>query len=195
MSSKTLKLYHTSSAVIESPDVNYGRRNADFGGGFYTSDSAEFSRKWASERKAVVNRYTLDLTGLNVRRFERDSEWFDYIFKNRAGYADAFADADVIIGPIANDTIYDTFGIITSGLLGGADALRLLEVGKEYTQINIKSEKAAAQLKWEGGQTLGAEEIAASRSEVRAEEAEFREAFLNALKGLDCYAEIMDIIS
>lgn len=195
MSSEILKLYHTSSAVIESPDVNYGRRNADFGGGFYTSDSAEFSRKWASERKAVVNRYTLDLTGLNVRRFERDEKWFDYIFKNRTGYADTLVDADVIIGPIANDTIYDTFGIITSGLLGAGDALKLLAVGKEYTQINIKSEKAAAQLKWEGSAALGTDELTASRNEVRAEEAEFREAFLSTLRKLDCYAEIMDIIS
>ena len=39
---------------------------------------------------------------------------------------DTLQSADVIIGPIANDTIYDTFGIITSGFLTHHQAKRLL---------------------------------------------------------------------
>ena len=42
-----MKLYHTSSKKIDRPDVDYGRRNADFGGGFYLSDCIDFAKKWA----------------------------------------------------------------------------------------------------------------------------------------------------
>ncbi|MBQ9517253.1 MAG: DUF3990 domain-containing protein [Eubacterium sp.] len=190
-----MKLYHTSNLELKNPDVNYGRRNADFGGGFYLSDNPEFSQKWASDQKSIVNEYTLDLTGLAVKRFSLDAEWFKYISQNRAGFPDAYGDTDVIIGPIANDTLYDTYGIITSGLVSSEDSLKLLSVGKRYVQLNIKTEKAAAQLRWEGAKQLSTEEIAASQNALRAEEKEFREAFWSALSELDNFAEIEAILS
>ena len=195
MDNTVLKLYHTSALELPHPDVNYGRRNADFGGGFYLSDSREFAQKWASERKATVNEYTLDLSGLNVKRFDLNAEWFDYIAANRAGKPDAHADADVIIGPVANDTLYDTYGIITSGMVSPADSLRLLSVGKRYTQINVKSERAAVQLSWHGAKVLTEAEIAASFDAVRAEEQAFRKAFWAALEKLENFAEIEAMLS
>ncbi|MBQ3385479.1 MAG: DUF3990 domain-containing protein [Erysipelotrichaceae bacterium] len=29
-------LYHTSNQIIENPDIHHGRKNADFGWGFFT---------------------------------------------------------------------------------------------------------------------------------------------------------------
>ncbi len=190
-----MKLYHTSSLELRSPDVDYGRKNADFGGGFYLSDNVEFSKKWSGNGKTIVNIYTLDLSGLKVKRFERDGEWFNYITKNRFARGDEYADTDVIIGPIANDTLYDTYGIIFSGLLTSEEALSLLKVGKQYTQINVKTKKAASQLKWEGAQILSDEEISLSRAKVREEEAEFRSNFDRELTKVERYAEIEEILS
>ncbi|MBE6835146.1 MAG: DUF3990 domain-containing protein [Ruminococcaceae bacterium] len=190
-----MKLYHTSNTEICFPDVNYGRKNADFGGGFYLTDNLEFAGKWSSTRKPVVNSYTLDLTGLNVKRFRRDKEWFEYISSNRAGLKDKFAEADVIIGPIANDTLYDTYGIIISSLLTGDEALRLLKVGNQFTQITLKTEKAVSQLEWNGSRQLKKEEIDLSKTNVKTEEAEFQGAFKNALKELENYETIKDILS
>ena len=195
MEAKVLKLWHTSSIELKEPDVNYGRRNADFGGGFYLSDNPEFARKWANDRKAVLNEYSLDLTGLTVKHFSLNEEWFDYISDNRFGKEDLFGDTDVIIGPIANDTLYDTYGIITSGLVTASDSLKLLSVGKRYVQLNVKTEKAAAQLKWEGSRQLTPDEIEASANAVRAEEKEFREAFWNTLRELENFSEIEDMLS
>ena len=192
---KKLKLYHTSNIELKNPDVNYGRRNADFGGGFYLSDSLEFAEKWASERESVVNEYSLDLEGLSIKRFSLDEEWFKYISKNRAGYKDDFGDADIIIGPIANDTLYDTYGIITSGLVSREDSLKLLSVGKRYIQLNVKTEKAAKNLEWNGSRVLTKEEIAASSDALRAEGKEFREAFWAALSELENFEEIDRILS
>ncbi len=33
-----MKLYHTSFSIIENPDIYFGKKNADFGQGFYLSD-------------------------------------------------------------------------------------------------------------------------------------------------------------
>ena len=190
-----MKLYHTSTLELKNPDINYGRRNADFGGGFYLSDSLEFARKWANDKKNCVNFYTLDLSGLNIKRFERDEEWFDYIANNRVGNKDKYSDYDVVIGPVANDTLFDTYGIIFSGLISGEDALKLLKVGKQFTQINIKSEKAASHLIWNGSEILQPDEIINSKTLLHSEEAEFRKAFEAAIKELKNYEEINEILS
>ena len=89
-----LLLYHTGYQEIREPDIRHGRKNADFGQGFYRSDDGAFSRRWARTRKGqttFLNRYTLDLTGLNVMRFDRNRAWYDYVFANRAGREDALA--------------------------------------------------------------------------------------------------------
>ncbi|MCR4617508.1 MAG: DUF3990 domain-containing protein [Lachnospiraceae bacterium] len=140
-----MKLFHTSDIIIKDPDIFHGRKNADFGQGFYLSPDYEFCKRWAS-KDAYINEYEFDTEGLDIVRLSRDSGWFDYIFANRR-FNDTL-DADVIIGPIANDTIYDTFGILSSGFLDPADALKLLLIGPEYTQVSIKSEKAKSHLKW-----------------------------------------------
>lgn len=192
---ETLKLYHTGAEEIKEPDVNYGRRNADFGGGFYLSDSLEFASKWAGTNAKYINYYTLDLDELNVKRFDHSEEWFEYISKNRLGIKDSMAQYDVIIGPIANDTLYDTYGIITSGLLKSEDAIKLLKVGKKYYQINVKTEKAASKLKWEKSVILNDDEIKKSKEAVRKESEEFTEAFSKALSELDDFKEIDEMLS
>lgn len=181
---RTLRLYHAGYQIIREPDTRYGRKNADFGQGFYLSDNEEFSRRWARERKDAenwLNRYELCLDGLNIKQFKRDAEWFDYIFANRRGYDDRFSDYDVIVGPIANDTIYDTMGILTSGLLGREHALRLLLLGPAYEQTVIKTEKALSALRFDGAVRLTAEEIAEHRETVRQEEQAYQEQLSQTL--------------
>ena len=56
------------------------------------------------------------------------------MYDNRNHKADKIS-ADVIIGPIANDIIYDVMGITTSGILPKEDAKKLLMIGDEYKQI------------------------------------------------------------
>lgn len=175
-----LALFHTGFSEIRTPDLTVGRKNADFGQGFYLSDNEEFSRRWARTRRGMetyLNRYELDPTGLLIKRFSRDGAWFDYIFANRMGKADALAGYDVIVGPIANDTLYDTWGVLTSGLIGRETAIELLSVGPAYEQTVIKTEKAAAALRFTEAVVLPPEEIAAYRETVRQEEADFQEAF------------------
>ena len=141
-----MKLFHTGNSEIRDPDIYRGRKNADFGQGFYLTPDIDFARRWASA-DAILNEYELDDDGLLIYRFNRNEEWFNYIYHNRRADKDSLS-VDVIIGPIANDTVFETFGVISSGFLKPGDAIKLLSIGPEYTQVAIKTEKAVRQLRW-----------------------------------------------
>ncbi|MBR1599674.1 MAG: DUF3990 domain-containing protein [Lachnospiraceae bacterium] len=167
-----MHLYHTSSVEIRKPHIYHGRKNADFGQGFYLTPDREFALRWAS-KDAMINEYILDIEGLSVYEFSRNEEWFEYIYNNRR-FKDGLGH-DVIIGPIANDTIYDTFGILTSGFVKPEHAVNILCMGPEYIQVAVKSEKANKNLTWLGAnQVDNAEQY---KEIVRKEEKEYQEAF------------------
>ncbi len=172
-----VRLYHIGFAEIREPDVHYGRKNADFGQGFYLSDDRAFSERWATERRGsttYLNIYDLETDGLKIKELVRGEEWYDYIFGNRRLKADPFADYDIIAGPIANDTIYNVMGITTSGLLDRSLSLKLLMAGPAYRQIALRTEKAAAHLRWLASEVIPSEKIAESRQIVRREEAAYQ---------------------
>ena len=170
-----MRLFHTSNMEIREPDVVRGRKNADFGQGFYLTPDLDFACRWAS-RDAIVNEYEFDESGLLIHRFARDEDWFRYIFENRRA-KDSLA-VDVVVGPIANDTIFETFGVIISGFLKPEDAMKLLMIGPEFTQIAIKTEKAVRQLHW-----IRSEKITRIGAEQRkAEQDAYDAAFAEVLK-------------
>ena len=70
-----MKLYHTGREEIREPDIRRGRRNADFGQGFYLTPDREFARRWAGP-DAVVNEYELDTDG---NRIAGRTCWATYI--------------------------------------------------------------------------------------------------------------------
>ena len=180
MGGDKLILYHTSQIEIPVPDILYGRKNADFGQGFYLTPEYDFTYRWALQ-DAIVNKYELDLEGLQVHFFSRNMEWFEYIFRNRR--AEDTLDADVIIGPIANDTIFDTLGIISSGFFDSEKALRLLMIGPEYTQVAVKTTIGAKQLKWIGSDKVtGVKEY---KELLEKEKDEYQELFAATLVKLN----------
>lgn len=165
-----MKLYHTGNTVIREPDIVHGRKNADFGQGFYLTPDMDFAYRWAGA-DAIVNEYELDEDGLLIHRFDRDEEWFDYIFQNRRARDGLFA--DVVIGPIANDIIFDTLGIISSGFLKPADAMKLLMIGPEFTQVAVKTEKAAGRLRWIRSEKITRPDPESRKAEQEAYDADF----------------------
>lgn len=180
-----LSLYHTSFEVIPNPDIKRGKKNADFGQGFYLSDNQEFSKRWARHREGrttYLNIYSLSLEGLKVKHLQRDLEWFEYIYNNRTGHKDALLKYDVIVGPIANDTIYDTLGITTSGFISKEQALELLLDGPIYEQTVIKTPKARSALQYVESVALEPQEINEYREAVHLEEDQFLEQFGNKLQ-------------
>ena len=179
-----VRLYHAGFQVIEKQDIHHGRRNADFGQGFYLTPDEDFAVKWAREQKGshtYINRYDFDWDGLSVVRLQRDSVWFGCLRANRAGASDPYGGTDVIAGPIANDILYDTQGLITSGFLTPQQSLRLLLLGPGYTQIALKTERAASHLRFVDVLELDSARLAASREVVLREEHAYQQLFAEEL--------------
>ena len=65
---KVITLYHGSEKIVELPTFGKGRKNNDFGLGFYCTESEALAKEWAvsSLRNGFANRYTLDMEYLNV---------------------------------------------------------------------------------------------------------------------------------
>ncbi len=180
-----MKLYHVGFSEIKSPDIHFGRKHADFGQGFYLSPNKDFSEKWGKKRKGldtIFNEYNLDESNLKIKTFERNAEWFKYIFNNRQNGDDYLKEYDAIIGPIANDTIYDTYGILTSGLISSEIALKILCAGPEYIQIALKTQKAADNLKFISSHIIPYEDLEKYASFVRKEEEAYQETFTKILE-------------
>lgn len=179
-----MKLYHTGFQIIKTPDLTIGRKNADFGPGFYLSDNEEFSRRWAREKSGFttyLNTYEFSPDDLNIKNLSRDGEWFDYITSNRFDKPDMFSCFDVIIGPIANDTIFETWGLLTSGLVERNQALQVLNLGPHYTQIVMKTEKALSSLHFLDAVEIPSTEIASYKEKLHKEEEKFQEEFVKVL--------------
>ena len=189
-----MDLFHVGLNIIKDIDLKRGRSNADFGQGFYLSKDIEFSKKWAitsDTSDTILNIYNLDISNLNILEFkERDEKWFDYIYKNRNLYEDIYKDYDVIIGPIANDTIFDLYGIVTSGLIDNELALKILKEGPSFTQIVIKTEKAKSKLNFIRYETLNKEEINEYKKDLRKLEGKYQDTVFTMLND-----NVKDILS
>lgn len=151
-------LYHGSNVEVKYPDLSKSTEFLDFGIGFYLTTNKEqaimFSRKVvlrAKKRKlltgtATVSVYEFDLEQarkrLSVLEFEMpNGEWLDYVFRNRQE-VDKENTFDIVIGPIANDDVYDVIDKYEDGLYSREEAIKRLKVKKLFNQYTLKTERA-----------------------------------------------------
>lgn len=151
-------LYHGSNLVVEQPRLIEQNRFLDFGYGFYTTTNKEqaqnFARKVVVRRggEPIVNVYELDEnapTGLlKIKRFSApDEEWLDFVSAHRNGTYDG-EQYDLIIGAVANDDVYRTLQVYSTGLLTKEQALEALKVKKLFNQYVFATKEALALLKF-----------------------------------------------
>ena len=65
---KIITLYHGSQEIIETPRFGLGKKNNDFGQGFYCTESEELAKEWATSagRDGYANRYLVDAEYLRI---------------------------------------------------------------------------------------------------------------------------------
>ena len=143
-------VYHGGTETIENPICKFGRKNLDFGQGFYVTNLREQAITWANNmarnRKmpAVLNRYRLDretiLQNARCKIFKAyDKEWLEFIVGNRTGQELA-KDYDYVEGGVANDRVVDTVNLYIAGLMELSTALRELSKHQPNNQICILSQ-------------------------------------------------------
>ena len=137
---------------MEKPEIRQPNRNLDFGIGFYTTSNIEqalsFCRIVCNRRggKPILSVYAFDFesakTTAAIKLFPKaDEEWFDFVCAKRMGEYKG-PEYDIIMGPVANDTVYRTFIGYLAGVTSKAESLGRLMVGQLHDQITFCSEKS-----------------------------------------------------
>ena len=161
-------LYHGSNLTVSEPKLVAQNRFLDFGYGFYTTTNktqaigfADKATKRCKEGLPTVSIYEINedkaFAECSVLRFDApDEAWLDFVSDNRAGIYNGKL-YDFIYGPVANDDVYTTFTLYTSGVLTKEQTIEALKVKKLYNQLVLTSEKALSFLKFIG--TVPKEEL------------------------------------
>ncbi|MDR3252358.1 MAG: DUF3990 domain-containing protein [Tannerella sp.] len=154
-----MKVYHgTTTQDIGQPDLSKCRIRTDFGKGFYTTASLEQARKWAVlrqkrlfEKSAYVVEYEIDDAILSsddflVLHFEgANEEWLKFVFNNRRGIITE--QYDLVMGPVANDSLYATLLLYEQGVLSVEATIAQLKTHTLFNQLSFHTDKALQALK------------------------------------------------
>jgi len=151
-------VYHGSNLTVEKPRIIVSDRFLDFGPGFYTTTNLAQAKSFASRvtdrRKTgqnCVSVYELDdavLKKLKVLSFDSaDERWLNFVSANRIGETIQSV-SDLIIGPVANDDVYQTFLLYTTGVLNKEQTLEALKVKKLFNQYVFATDRALECLKF-----------------------------------------------
>lgn len=137
-------LYHGSCMKIEKPDLQHSREDIDFGAGFYLSPDVDMAKKWACAKKnSVVSVYEVDLKRISTYQFRPDYEWLDYVRANRKNSGIPFYNKfDLLIGPTADDKLFNTLQEYLDGLITSEQAIEYLNIAGFSNQYVFKNEKA-----------------------------------------------------
>lgn len=163
-----ITLYHGSHLPIQGPLAKFGRRNLDFGPGFYATKIKEQAKSWAqiiASRKGrnvspIISIYQFNLSqaqndGVRIMRFEAyDINWLNYVVDCRNG-KDVSSQYDIVEGGVANDNVIDTVEDYEKGVITAEQALGLLRYKKVNHQICFMSQSVIDKyLKFEYHETL-----------------------------------------
>ena len=164
-----MELYHGSDHIVMKPVFKGGKRQNDYGYGFYTTENKELAKEWAcsENRDGIVNCYEFDMSGLQVLNLNDPAfgilTWLSILanyrsYWQRASIAEEAKtylrehffvdpeDYDVIIGYRADDSYFSFAQDFVSNTISLRKLSEAMRLGKLGEQIVLKSEKAFAQI-------------------------------------------------
>lgn len=149
-----ITLYHGSNIEVSTPLAKVGRKNLDFGKGFYLTSIRKQASDWANliamrkgrNTKGVVSVFHFNKTkamedGYQFKMFDSyDIEWLEYVVDCRKG-KNVYAKFDVVEGGVANDNVIDTVEDYEKGIITAEQALGQLSYKKVNHQICILNQE------------------------------------------------------
>lgn len=153
-------LYHGSLVVVDKPEIRVSNRFLDFGYGFYTTMNKEQAIKWTDKQKnrngasvGHISMYEFDKAKaeakLSIICFENaDNAWLNFISANRKGQC--IDDYDIVIGPVADDGVYEVVRLYEIGVYDLEETVKRLKVEELYNQVLFHTEKSLAYIKFMG---------------------------------------------
>lgn len=211
---KLITIYHGSEKILEQPVFGEGKKNNDFGRGFYCTESEELAKEWAvsSLRNGFSNCYTLDTDYLNILNLNSPDytilNWIailvqhrlfsiktpvarrakQYLIDHFSINVNAF---DLIIGYRADDSYFGYAELFLNNGISVAQLAQAMRLGKLDEQIVIKSEFAFSRLKFEGFNIAEKERYYILR---KARDDEANQVYLNMLEKESDGLYIQDIM-
>ena len=155
-----MKVYHGSLVVVEKPEIRISDRYLDFGYGFYTTTNEEQAIKWTAKQKnrkiiniGYVSIYDFDIetaeSELKIIHFDKaDQAWLDFVSANRNGQCQE--SYDIVIGPVADDGVYEVIRFYEIGVYDLEETLKRLKIEELYNQVLFHTEKSLSYLKFIG---------------------------------------------
>lgn len=179
---KIITIYHGSEKIVEVPTFGEGKKNNDFGLGFYCTESEGLAKEWAvsSLRNGFANKYTLDTEYMRILNLNSPKytilNWIavlvehrlfsiktpvarrakQYLIDNFSINVNAF---DIITGYRADDSYFDYAESFLNNGISVEQLARAMKLGKLGEQIVIKSQFAFSRLKFEGFDVAAKEEF------------------------------------
>ena len=157
---ENLLFYGAKSTIIGNIDINNGRKNNDFGQGFYCGESYEQSASFVENfENSSVYYFAFDTSELRCLKYEVNREWMLTIAYFR-GTLDKYKDSSVIrklilklenidyvIAPIADNKMFRIIDSFINGEITDEQCKHCLattNLGYQYVLLN---EKAISKLK------------------------------------------------
>lgn len=170
---KLITIYHGSKQIVEEPVFGEGKKNNDFGLGFYCTESDDLAKEWAvsSLSDGFSNKYTLDTEYLNILNLNSPEytilNWIavliehrlfaiktpvarrakQYLIDNFSINVNAY---DLITGYRADDSYFDYAEAFINNGITVEQLARAMKLGKLGEQIVLKSKFAFSKINFEG---------------------------------------------
>ena len=211
---KIITLFHGSEKVIEVPSFGEGKRNNDFGLGFYCTETENLAKEWAvsSLRDGFCNRYTLDTEYMKILNLNSPDytilNWIavlvehrlfsirtpiarrakKYLIDNFGINVNAF---DIVTGYRADDSYFDYAESFLNNAISVEQLATAMKLGKLGEQIVLKSQFAFSRIRFEGFDVAEKEEFYVLR---KARDDEANRLYLELLEEESDGLYIQDII-
>lgn len=212
--SRLMTIYHGSRQIVEVPTFGLGRKNNDFGLGFYCTESNDLAKEWAvsSLSNGFSNRYTLDTEYLNILNLNSPDytilNWIAVLVEHRlfsiktpvARRAKQYLIErfginvnayDLIIGYRADDSYFDFAEAFLNNAITVEQLARAMRLGKLGEQIVLKSQFAFSKIKYEGFEAAQKEQFYVLR---KARDDEANQTYLDILEEEGDGLYIQDIL-
>jgi hypothetical protein len=171
--SKILTIYHGSNKIIKNPIFGEGRKNNDFGLGFYCTESELLAKEWAvsSLENGFSNCYTINIEYMKVLNLNTSEysilNWIAILVQHRLfslktpvarrarqylidNFSINVNSYDIIIGYRADDSYFDFAEAFLNNQITVSHLALAMTLGKLGEQIVIKSQYAFSSLIFQG---------------------------------------------
>lgn len=179
---RQIKIYHGSEKNIIKPIFGEGKKNNDFGLGFYCTKDINLAKEWAvsSLKDGFANKYILNIEYLKILNLNSSEytilNWIAILVEHRLfslktpvaqrakkylidNFGINVSAYDVIIGYRADDSYFDYAESFLNNSITVEQLAKAMKLGKLGEQIVIKSQFAFSCLTYDGFEIAKKEEF------------------------------------